>query len=496
MPPAADAIPNWSRLWAVVLAAAFLSFFFANEADNDLWGHVLFGGDMLSQHALPRTDTYSYTATGAPWVNHEWLAQVLFALAYRVGGSSGLLLLKVALAAATCAAGWALIRRRTAAAWVWGPAGVLLMAVLSRGFAIRPQIFTYAATACTLWILDDPAHRGRRLWVVPALLAVWVNVHGGFIVGLALLGGVALWTTVTRQRGARRLWVALAAALPCTALNPYGAELPVYVWRELSRDHPITEWQPVAVGDPSQWAFVALLVLFLLTLPWLQRWRADGWLGVVALGAAGLALRHQRHTPLFAVCVAAPLAAHLDAVARGAVAQPLGALSRAAQRLLGAGLVGLVAVQLWIAGARWYRDGLALVFAPRDYPVGAVHALADAAQPLHLALPLEWGEYAIWFLAPRVKVSLDGRFATVYPESVVQDNFDFFAGAPGWRRLLEHYPTDAVLLPTAWPNPIRHLADWQRVCGDDVAEVWVRTDRAARLRPLAAPAAGAPATFP
>jgi len=119
MPTSADPPPNWPRLWALVLAATFLSFFFANEADNDLWGHVLFGRDMLNQRALPRTDTYSYTATGAPWVNHEWLAQVLFALAYGIGGASGLLLLKVALAVVTCAFGLALIRRRTAAAWVW-----------------------------------------------------------------------------------------------------------------------------------------------------------------------------------------------------------------------------------------------------------------------------------------------------------------------------------------------------------------------------------------
>ena len=495
MPTAADAFPNWSRLWVLVLAATFLAFFFANEADNDLWGHVLFGRDMLSQCTLPQSDTYSYTAAGAPWVNHEWLAQVAFALAYTVGGGSGLLVLKVALAAVTCAFGFALLRRRTTVVWVWGPAGVLLMAVLARGFAIRPQIFTYAATACTLWLLDGRP-RGRRLWILPVLLAVWVNVHGGFIVGLALLGGVAAWATVMRQQGTRRLWVALTAAVLCTALNPYGLELPVYVWRELSRAHPITEWQPVAVGDPSQWAFVALLLLFLLTLPWVQRWRTDAWLAVVALGAAVLALRHQRHTPLFAVCVAAPLAAHLDALARGALTQPFGSLSRAAQRLLGAGLVVLVAALAWGTVARWQRDGLTLVFAPRDYPVGAVHALADTAVPLRLALPLEWGEYALWFLAPRVTVSLDGRFATVYPESVVQDNFDFFTGAPGWRRLLEHYPTDAVLLPADWPNPIRQLTGWQRAYGDDVSEVWVRADRAEHLPPLAVPAAGAPATFP
>jgi len=49
---------------------------------------------------------------------------------------------------------------------------------------------------------------------------------------------------------------------------------------------------------------------------------------------------------------------------------------------------------------------------------------------LNLAVPLDWGEYVLWFLAPQVKVSLDGRFATVFPEQVVADNFDFFTGLP------------------------------------------------------------------
>jgi hypothetical protein len=107
-----------------------------------------------------------------------------------------------------------------------------------------------------------------------------------------------------------------------------------------------------------------------------------------------------------------------------------------------------------------------------------MHLLHAARTPLNLAVPLDWGEYVLWFGAPQVKVSLDGRFATLFPEQVVEDNFNLFTSAPGWRRLLDQYPTEAVLLPASWPSPIRREPGWQRIYGDEVAEIYVRSDRA------------------
>src|SRR5262249_47772911 len=155
-------------VWALLLVCSALYFFSINEADNDLWGHVLAGRDILARGSIPRIDPYSYTAGGQPWVNHEWLAQVVLAGVFGALGAPGLLLLKLMVAAATCGALIVSLRVRTPPP-IWGAVGLLAIAVLARGFAIRPQIFTYCGIAVVLALLDRYA-RGRRralLWLPP-----------------------------------------------------------------------------------------------------------------------------------------------------------------------------------------------------------------------------------------------------------------------------------------------------------------------------------------
>ena len=89
-------------------------------------------------------------------------------------------------------------------------------------------------------------------------------------------------------------------------------------------------------------------------------------------------------------------------------------------------------------------------------------------------MPLDWGAYVLWHLSPGIKVSLDGRFATVFPERVVEDNFAFFNGAAGWRRLLDQYPTEAALVPANSPCPIGTLPGWALVVDSRVARLYVR----------------------
>src|SRR6185436_1721606 len=105
------------------------------------------------------------------------------------------------------------------------------------------------------------------------------------------------------------------------------------------------------------------------------------------------------------------------------------------------------------------------------YPVDAVRRLAAAGVSGNLALPLEWGGYALWHLAPRIKVSLDGRFATVYPHEIVEENFALFGGRDDWKRLIELHPTDAVLAPTEALPPLVAVPGWQRVHADAVATI-------------------------
>src|SRR4051794_33597837 len=84
----------WLALFLVVASA--LHFLGGNVADPDLWGHVRYGEMILDGHGLPRADIFSYTAAGAPFYDHEWLSDLVFASLYRIGGSAALVLLKLA----------------------------------------------------------------------------------------------------------------------------------------------------------------------------------------------------------------------------------------------------------------------------------------------------------------------------------------------------------------------------------------------------------------
>lgn len=473
-PPSSD--QSGKVVWGLLLVSSLFYFFSANDADNDLWGHLLFGRDILAGALIPRVDGYAYTTAGHPWVNHEWLSQVVLAAVYQRAGSAGLLLVKFLVAAATFLLVFRLIRRDASTAYIAGAVGLLTIAVLARGFAIRPQIFTYLGVALTLVILDQH-QRGhpRALWLLPAFFVLWANLHGGFTLGLAIFGLFAGAAVLRGARASVRTWVALIASVVLTVLNPYGPRLLLYVWNELGRAHPITEWQPASPRDVTHFVFFAMFGLFVGTLPFLHRWRARGWEVVLALGIGVLALRHQRHTAVFALCAAAPLAGQLENAAAWLRQRSSFALSSAPRVLIGVALVALATMQIAFTGLRWQRDGLQIVSDPADYPVAAVRAMRRAEVHANVAVPLDWGEYVLWHLTPQVKVSLDGRFATLFPEQVVEDNFNFFSGAPGWRRLLEQYPTDAALVPVGSPCPIGTLPNWQLVFETPVARLYART---------------------
>jgi len=479
----ASAHANAAHLvWTLLLTSSALYFLWNTEADNDLWGHLLFGRAMLAAGAVPRVDTYAYTTAGQLWVNHEWLSQVLMAAVYGWAGPAGLLLSKFAVALTTFLLVLSGTRRRTASIHTQAVVGLLALTVLARGCSIRPQVVTYCCTALILLLLKAyRSGRQRVLWLMPGIFLLWANMHGGFVLGLGILGLFAFTDLGCRVERSLQPLLVLGVSAVATLLNPYGWRLFLFVGNELTRPHPITEWQP-ATFEAAHFSFLVMLGVFVATAAFIRDWRRDGWQTVLALAVGYLALRHQRHTPLFAVCGAAPLAAQLDAARKWFQQRSAFSFSPFSHRLLGGGMVALAVAQVLLTGLRWYNLGTQITFDPREYPTLAVRVLQQAGVRGNLAVPLDWGEYVLWFLAPQVKVSLDGRFATVFPERVVEANFNLFRGAPGWQRLLDDYPTQAVLAPTGAPCPVGTLPDWRLAYRDDRAQLFVRTDAARNFR--------------
>lgn len=477
-PPPSHRLLGWA--WALLAGSSALYFLADNEADNDLWMHLYSGRRILDSGAVPRLDDASYTAAGLPWVDHEWLTQIGMAALYAGGGSPALWAVKLAAALLTAWLLWLSVRRHAASPWVRGIVMVLALATMGRGYAVRPQVLTYLGVAALLYWLD---RSGRDLprWPAYAAVAVafclWGNAHGAVIAGLGILG---LWAVIGEAPPAPTPRVArlalLLTAVAAVCLNPYGPALLAYIATELRVPHPISEWQPLSFADPGQRPAVAMLLAMAASLPFTRLLRRRWWWAALVALMVAMALRSQRHTPLLALCAAAPLADQLERLLARLAARTSFRLSAAATALVALALCGLAAAQLAALGTRLWRDGGQLVFEGGDYPVGAVRWLRETQTSGNLALPLDWGGYLLWHGAPAVKVSLDGRFATVYPPAVVDDGFAFFRadGDPNGARLLDDYPTTLVLVPRGIPTALAGRREWQLLYTDEVAALYGR----------------------
>ena len=186
-------LPWWWNASLIALGLAMALFrLIPTEADPDLWGHLRFGLDTVAAGRVVHQDIYSYLTVGQPWINHEWLAEVIMAIAWNAAGTSavGVVAVKVAIGVAVAV----VVCRHLIAREVPLLGALFLtaygMAVILPGLrSLRPQAFTYLAFALLLvWI--HRASRGRVAWLAlaPPLMAAWANLHGGFVAGLGILG--------------------------------------------------------------------------------------------------------------------------------------------------------------------------------------------------------------------------------------------------------------------------------------------------------------------
>ncbi len=458
--------------------ATALGILVPSAVDPDLWGHLLFG-NLLLAGTIPEANGLAYTALTHPWLNHEILAEAALAAVFNSLGARGLVVLKTVIGLASLLLVWRAARRRSHGSWAAAIATAVAAFVMAPGFMIRPQLFTLFFLALTLDVLSAARYRAHgRAWYLPALAVLWVNTHGGVLAGVGLAAIAVVATLAARARHgvlsarevrATALWLAaLGAAL---VVNPYGPRLLHFLLTGVTPPVPITEWAPVVLGDTSFALFKAMLVV---TIAWLAiAGRARAPEIAIVCAAALAALMHRRHIPLFAIAAAPVLAACLADVARRLRQQPELA---ATQRLARGGLAVAAVMQLVLAVLVIGKSGVRIDVDPRTYPVQAMRFLDQNAISGNVALPFDWGEFALWSLAPESKVAVDGRFTTAYPTEVLAEAWRFMTGGDGWDDLLTRHPTDIVVAARSHPSAsgLRGHPEWEYVYSDAVSLIFLR----------------------
>jgi hypothetical protein len=444
------------------LASFLLALISYNFVDIDLWHEMALIRESLVAGHLITADPYAYTPT-VPWIDHEWGAGAIAYLATKWLGSRALIVVKLALAAGT---GICCLRcaGRTGADFrllaVCAPLAIFL-AYLGFFTVVRAQAYSFFFTALLLLLLQLDRNGSRR-WIVTWLLVfpLWLNLHGGFVVGLGLLG-LHTVEQILRRNPFRHVVLVLAAMCLEVSVNPYGTAYLRYLRHALTMPRPyIPEWWPLWYLGPC-WIFAFLLALALMLYALLsQGWRRMP--GVLLLSATAVeAALHRKLLPFFAIAWLSAVPACLGATSLG------GWLVHFMQRRRQFCLVATLAfTSVCLIAA--VRQKFWQVSVPQPlYPVGAVQYLAEQSFHGNLFTPFRLGAYVSWKLYPGVKVSLDSRYEEVYPDAVVRDVFAFYDARHDWELALSAYPTDVVLVPRDSPacEQMQHI-NWSKVYSD------------------------------
>jgi hypothetical protein len=439
---------TFERLAAYLLFLAILGAACHMPAQSDTFWQLRAGADIARTGRVPLVDTFSHTVRGQPWPNHEWGSELAFYALHRLGGFPLLTAALAGLVVLAWAIAWRLMRGPV-------PVRVALVAMLgissARLWSLRPQV----VSLCLLVLSIELLARRRERWL-PAVFAVWANLHGGVVLGFAaVLGGLVGATLVDRARARRAVLVAVAC-MAAACLTPLGTSL----WTEVPsmlerlRQYEVAEWRPTSLADPWNLPFWIACVA-VPPLAWRVRRRLDAGDATVIGASLALLLLGVRTTRnvMPALLLAAPALARLLA-ARDV--SPIAAGRREHLRANAAiAIVATLAVTFWV-GSSWTRGAERLNWEPM--PSGAIEAIARCRPALYNLY--DNGGYVAWFV-PSQPVFIDSR-QDPFPPSLVASQIR--AETTGeYEPIFSRHGIGCAALPAGSRVAARLVADgWQR----------------------------------
>jgi hypothetical protein len=474
----------------------------------DFWWHLKMGQVISETLAIPEVDLFSFTAAGKPFIVQNWLAEVLLYHTYRIGGHALLVFANAALLALTLLPVFILCRKS---------AGEFGVGIFSVGMVaacipcnIRPQVFSsllFSVFFCILVMHGSSRHSGKhtRLYILPVLTVLWVNLHGGFVVGLALLlifficeGARLLFSGSRRSFDGhlfRTLGMVLLLCLLATFANPQHYKIYDYVRTVVddpSSRQLVMEWQPPSVKT-VQGIVLFYLPFFLLTFAFIcsrQRPSLDELM--LYLGFSAFGMMAIRNSAWFLIVAAPMLARHLSAIdwrvfrsSGKAVAEIRRATDfHKRQRPLLNLVIALAIIVLLYAHSPWSQQRMnpnALL--ETGTPVGAMDFIDQNALKGRIFHPQGYGDYLIWRLWPRQHSFFDGR-VHLFGESFVRYYQRIFEDS-AWEHLLEGYSIRYLLLPKSANNPgekkllegARSSNRWKLLYEDEVSVLFEKISR-------------------
>jgi len=448
-----------------VLAATVVAVARKGFTDPDIWWHLRNVQCLFATHKWLRVDAFSFTVRGQPWIDHEWLAEIPYYVAWRGFGVLGVKVLSLLILESIFGGLLYLCWRQSGHIKASACACYLAVLLGSVSFGPRTLLFGYIYLIVLLLVLEEfPARSPAPLWVLPPLFCLWINTHGSWALGLIVFvifiaGGFfegrwgAVEATPWSPMQLRRLLRTLVISVAALFLNPYGYRLVLYpldmAFRQKLNIAHVAEWSSVDFHDfRGKIALVFVFALLLGALLGRSRWRLHE-VGFVLFGMYA-ALTYVRFLFLAGI-LAAPLIARLLSFLppyRPEIDRP------AFNLLILAGALAFMACGFPTTSQLWRSID-------REYPEEAVSTLMSLPPSDHVLNFYLWGGYLGW-ADPQYRDFIDSRVDVFERAGVLQDYLDLIS-LKDPDAALDKYRIRYVLFPPDEPLSyvLLHDARWR-----------------------------------
>ena len=461
-----------------LLFAIFIQGHMLLNADGDLGRHITIGNYIAQNWTIPTTDIFSHTMYGEALVPHEWIAQWTFSIIHSFLGLDGIVILISLLIATTFTITYREIRKRNSTILVAFIVVSLAAFASSLHWLARPHIFTFLFVAIWTYLL---AENTSKVWYFPAIMLLWVNTHGAFIVGFAIwLAHFAgwYWDYLHKQSDSaagRRIAIIGLLSFAVTFANPVGWKLwdtsAGYYGNQFLVNSTVEYLSP-NFHNWSTWPFLIMLIICILGIGFNIKLRT--YEAFLLAGWTILSLYSARNIPLFAI-VTAPYAAKIlqTILPQLSIIQKIEAAINSVEKNHRGILLPLAAIAILVS-TTLSQKGLNTTnsFDPNKFPVQAVNWLESNPQNGKMFNNFIWGGYLLYRMFPQEQVFIDGQ-TDFYGEAFTLEYASVVSLDEGWQDILNKYNVSWVIIQSDKPliPALQSELYWKIVYQDDTATI-------------------------
>ena len=449
--------------------------------DYDIWHEMALTRKTLDLGYIPYHDSFAYTETIYPSVHHEWAAGLIAYFLSSYFGASGIVILRYFLTFLLISSLiYSLNKRKVKLSIILFLLPIPIFLWSYGASTVRAQMYSFVFTALLLIFLDSDS-RGYRWWIPIwlVLFTMWLNLHGGFLVGLCLLATYCFEQFI-RNNAYKHIIVVLSLMFLLIAVNPYGIHYYPYLLNAVTMKRPhISEWNSIFTG--SNFGMMLFFIISIL-LSGYTLWKRgfQNTKGIVLLLVTAIvSIKSNRLLPFYAILwiyfvpswiQTTSLAKNIDNIYFNRKLFTLG-LYLSVSIFFGFKIMQYTPWRLQVPNSKnpdWGEHAI--------YPVGAVEYLRVNNFKGNILVPFDWGAFITWKLYPNVRVSLDSRYEVAYPKQVFNEQYDLYMGAQNWKELLKKYAPDIILTNQGLPltKLINSLVEWEIVYEDHQWNIYAR----------------------